>query len=115
MTHEIPKCPWSRVGIDLFSCLGKEYLITVDYYSDFWELDLLLANPTAASVITKCKINFSRHGIQKRWSMTMVHSLQVKNLQILQKNGNSVTSQHLLITVDLMEKLKQQSRLQRQC
>ena len=52
--------------MDLFSCLGKEYLITVDYYFDFWELDLLPANPTAASVITKCKINFSRHGIPKK-------------------------------------------------
>ena len=31
MTHEILKHPWSRVGMDLFSCLGKEYLITVDY------------------------------------------------------------------------------------
>ena len=66
MTHGIPKCPWSRVGMDLFSCLGEEYLITVDYYSDLWELDLLLANPTTASVITKCKINFSRHGIPKK-------------------------------------------------
>ena len=26
MTHQIPKRPWSRVGMDLFSCLGKEYL-----------------------------------------------------------------------------------------
>ena len=66
VTHEIPNRPWSKVGMDLFSCLGKEYLITVDYYSDFWELDLLPANPTAASVITKCKINFSRHGIPKK-------------------------------------------------
>ena len=66
MTHDIPKHPWSRVGKDLFSCLGKEYLITVDYYSDFWELDLLPANPLAASVITKCKINVSRHGIPKK-------------------------------------------------
>ena len=66
MAHQIPKCPWSRVGMDLFSCLHKEYLITVDYYSGFSELDLLPANPTAASVITKCKINFSRHGIPKK-------------------------------------------------
>ena len=36
MTDEILKRPWSRVGMDPFSCLGKEYLITVDYYSDFW-------------------------------------------------------------------------------
>ena len=66
MTHEISKHSWSRVGMDLFSCLGKEYLVTVDYYSDCWELDLLPANPTAASVIKKCKINFSRLGIPKK-------------------------------------------------
>ena len=75
MTHEIPKHPWSRVGMDLFSCLGKEYFVTADYYSNFWELDLLPANPTAALVISKCKSISADTVSQKRWSVTMACSL----------------------------------------
>ena len=41
MTHEIPTYPWQKVGIDLFSCDKTDYLITCDYYSDFWEIDIL--------------------------------------------------------------------------
>ncbi|UYV67659.1 K02A2.6-like [Cordylochernes scorpioides] len=39
-----------------------QYLITVDYYSGFWELDIL-EHTTSESIIECCKKNFSRHGI----------------------------------------------------
>ena len=31
--------PWVKVGVDLFIYKGLEYLIAVDYYSTFWEID----------------------------------------------------------------------------
>jgi hypothetical protein len=39
ISHEIPSRPWSKVGIDLMKCRDKDYLVTVDYYSNFWEID----------------------------------------------------------------------------
>ena len=39
--HETPSRPWERVSCDLFTWDSKEYLITVDYYSNFWEVDRL--------------------------------------------------------------------------
>ena len=47
---------------DLFSCNDLNYLITVDYYSGFWEVDAL---PDIASrtVINKLKAYFARYGI----------------------------------------------------
>ena len=40
-THKIPERPWTRVGADLFSLHSKDYIVLVDYYSDFVEVDLL--------------------------------------------------------------------------
>ena len=60
--HPIPNRPWSKVGIDLFSISGRDYLVTVDYMSNFYEVDYL-PEITAATVITKIKYHFARHGI----------------------------------------------------
>ena len=62
MTYKIPEIPWSKVGQDLFTEGGENYLVTVDFYSDYFELDLL-ADTTAESVIKATKCHFARHGI----------------------------------------------------
>ena len=62
MTHKIPETPWSKVGQDLFTLDDENYLVTVDYYSDYFELDLL-SDTTAESVIDATKCHFARHGI----------------------------------------------------
>ena len=41
MTHEIPDTPWSKVGQYRFTLGYETYLATVDYYSDYSELDTL--------------------------------------------------------------------------
>ena len=62
MPHEIPSRPWQKVGTDLFQFDGRQYLITVDYYSSFFEVDKLeIAD--SRTVIDKLKMQFSRHGI----------------------------------------------------
>ena len=61
-THKIPERPWSRVGSDLFSLHSKDYIVLVDYYSDFVEVDLL-KNTNSSTVIKFLKAQFSRHGI----------------------------------------------------
>ena len=59
---EIPEYPWQKVATDLFTIAGRDYLITVDYYSQFFEVDYL-PNTTSMSVVTKLKHHFARHGI----------------------------------------------------
>ena len=62
MSHDIPERPWEKLGIDLFHHDGKDYLITVCYLSNFWEVDRLHST-TARSVTAKLKHHFSRYGI----------------------------------------------------
>ena len=60
--HSIPSRPWEKVGSDLFEFRGQHYLILVDYYSNFIEVDRL-RQTTSEQVIETCKSQFSRHGI----------------------------------------------------
>ena len=62
MTHKIPETLWSKVGPDLFTLSDENYLVTVDYYIDYFELDFL-SGTTAESVIDATKRLFARHGI----------------------------------------------------
>ena len=39
ITHEIPKLPWSKVGTDLFTFNGDNFIVIVDYYSNFIEVE----------------------------------------------------------------------------
>ena len=57
-THKIPERPWSRVGSDLFSLHSKDYIVLVDYYSDFVEVDLL-KNTNSSAEIKFLKAQFS--------------------------------------------------------
>ena len=61
-THKLSTRPWSKVGTDLFTLNGKNYIVTVDYYSNFIEMDGL--NSTISkTVIETRKRKFTRHGI----------------------------------------------------
>ena len=65
MSPDPPTAPWSMVAQDLFSFTGKAYLITVDYYSDFWELDAV--SDTSSETIIECtKRHFARYGIPEK-------------------------------------------------
>ncbi|CAK1595202.1 unnamed protein product [Parnassius mnemosyne] len=60
--HEIPDRPWAKVGTDLFQIKGVDYLLLVDYYSKFFEMEKLQCT-TSASIIETLKNIFSRQGI----------------------------------------------------
>lgn len=62
MSHDLPVRPWEKVGTDLLEWQGKNYLVTVDYLSNFWEIDRLYST-TSQAVISKLKTHFARHGI----------------------------------------------------
>ncbi|KAK2549086.1 Uncharacterized protein P5673_030588 [Acropora cervicornis] len=62
MSHEIAERPWEKTGADLYTIDGKDYLIVVDYFSNFWEIDPL-PNTKSSTVIKKLKCQFARQGI----------------------------------------------------
>ena len=61
MPHELPSIPWEKVGTELFSLNGRDYMITVDYLSNFWEVDRL-PDTKSLTVIHKLKAHFARNG-----------------------------------------------------
>lgn len=62
MQHPVPDYPWQKVGCDIFTSRGQDYLLTVDYFSKFAEVSRL-KRKTANAVIVKLKTIFSRFGV----------------------------------------------------
>ena len=60
-----PPRPWAKVAQDLFSLGDKSYLITVDYYSDFWEIDEV-PDTTSDTIVSLTKAHFARYGIPEK-------------------------------------------------
>ena len=54
--------PWHLVSQDLFELNGVAYLVTVDHFSDFYEIDRLPSIQSSA-VVQATKQHFGRHGI----------------------------------------------------
>ena len=61
IAHAIPELPWQHVACDLFECDGADYVVLVDYYSDFFEVDRL-SDKRSNEVVRKLKAHFARHG-----------------------------------------------------
>jgi hypothetical protein len=65
LQHDDGNYPWEKIGLDLFEIEGRSYLLSVDYLSNFIEVDLL-STTTSKQVIEKLKKQFSRFGIPCR-------------------------------------------------
>ena len=65
MLHDIPEGAWEKIAADLFTHHDKEYLVTVCYKPNFWELDRLL-DTKSSTVIKKVKSHLVRYGIPKQ-------------------------------------------------
>ena len=62
ISHDILNERFLKVGMDILTFKGKDYLVVVDYYSKYPEL-LPLPDKTASTIIEQCKSVFARHGI----------------------------------------------------
>ena len=62
LPHPVPNRAWSKVGGDIFTFDGKDYLVIVDYFSKYPEV-LSLNSKTAREMVVKLKSVFARHGI----------------------------------------------------
>lgn len=61
-SHDVPMRPYERVGVDIMAFEGQDYLVTVDFYSNFFEVDKLPTS-TSGMVIQKLRPHFARYGI----------------------------------------------------
>jgi hypothetical protein len=62
ISHAILERPWEKVGSDLFEYEWGDFLVTVDYFFNFFELDQLRSK-TSNEVIGKLKSHFARYGV----------------------------------------------------
>ena len=62
INRKIPFRPWEVVATDLFTVNGLDYLLVVDFYSRYPEIEKL-KNTSSSTVISKLKSIFARHGI----------------------------------------------------
>ena len=62
MPYTAPSRPWERVGVDIFTLHGRDYLLTTCYLSGFFEIDRLQSKG-AKDVIYCLKGQFARHGL----------------------------------------------------
>ena len=60
MPHDIPDRPWAKTGTDLFTC-NKEYIVTVDCFSNFSKVDEL-PNTQSKTAVACLKRHFARYG-----------------------------------------------------
>ena len=61
-SHDVPKGPWMKLGIDLFEHYKKHYILIVDYFSKFPIIRKLYSLSTS-TVISELKGIFSENGI----------------------------------------------------
>ena len=62
LSHEIPQGPWKFLSQDFFKEGGCWYAVTVNHYSDWFEVYLLNEDITAASVVSVTKAHFAHYG-----------------------------------------------------
>ena len=94
ISHEIPERPWQHISTDIFTLDGVNYLITLDQYSNFWEVDKI-ATMTAKTVIHKLKHHFARYGICQTLisdNAPIFHSAEFKQFEKLYKFHHKYTS-----------------------
>ncbi|KAL8570113.1 hypothetical protein ACOMHN_033792 [Nucella lapillus] len=65
MNHPVPELPWSSLAADIFDWNGKQYLVVVDSYSGWFEMDMI-TKMTSNMVILKMKRHFASHGISEK-------------------------------------------------
>ena len=62
LPSSLPDRPFQKVGVDLCEFRGLQYLVIVDYYSRYTDLEHL-PNITSSTMVNKMKNSFAHHGI----------------------------------------------------
>lgn len=60
--HDEGTTPWNKIGLDFFQVKNHTYLVSVDYYTNYIEVDLM-STTTSVKLIKTLKKQFSHFGI----------------------------------------------------
>ena len=63
MPCEIPNGPWRLLATDLLQVEGRNYLVTIDYYSEYIHVDRMDRGTESRKVIEKLATLFAEHGV----------------------------------------------------
>ena len=63
MPSEVPTGPWKILATDLLYCNGTTYLVTIDYYSEYIDVEELKDDSYSSTVVERLAKLFSIHGI----------------------------------------------------
>ena len=110
MFHSVPKRPWCKVAVDMFTLYNHDYFIIVDFFSDYWELDEL-NSATSANIICICKRHFARYGIPDKLISDIAAVFTGSEFATFAKTWEFRPLFPLLTTVDRMARQKIQSKL----
>ncbi|XP_054284365.1 uncharacterized protein K02A2.6-like [Macrosteles quadrilineatus] len=83
----VPDYPWQNVSVDLFKHEDKWYMVIVDHYSRYFEVEEM-HRMRASDVIRVCKTTFSRFGIPQRVysdSGTQFHHIDSSEFKLFAK------------------------------
>ena len=58
----LPERPFQRIDVDICEFKGRQYLVSVDYYSRYIDI-AYMSQMTSSAVVFKMKNNFAQHGI----------------------------------------------------
>ena len=65
LQREVGNVPWEKIGCDLFEISGRNYLIVIDYFSNFIEIDLMTTT-TSTQVVSSLKKMCARFGTPRQ-------------------------------------------------
>ena len=65
ISHSIPERPWQVVSTDLFTWNDQDFVVVVDHFSRYIEVEKLPSS-RSSSVISKMKSIFARHGLAEK-------------------------------------------------
>ena len=63
--HELPSLPFQKLGIDIMTCDGADYLIVIDYFSKWLDI-LKLRFKTSKEIQNKLINVFSTHSVPEK-------------------------------------------------
>ena len=85
--HEVPNRPWEKAGTDIFTIKGRNYLFTVDYFSQFFEADYLPETTSEAVLLNMKKCHDAKED----------HYLGILNLRNTPQEGLTTNSSQRLM------------------
>ena len=103
--HDLPVHPWQKVGADIFTHSGKDYLVACDYFLNYIEVTQL-SRSTSLAVVSAMKSIFARHGTVDVLITDNGHNLPVLSSKSLLKTGKLCIRHQARTTQNLTDWLK---------